>query len=97
MIHLLKASALLCISIYSITAAANPPDTIFYNGKILTVDPQFSVAEAIAISDGRIVAVGSNAEILELTESQTKQCDLEGHTVIPGLIDNHMHLSLIHI
>ncbi|MGI9460887.1 MAG: amidohydrolase family protein, partial [Pirellulales bacterium] len=91
MIHLLKASALLCISIYSITAAANPPDTIFYNGKILTVDPQFSVAEAIAISDGRIVAVGSNAEILELTEGQTKQCDLEGHTVIPGLIDNHMH------
>ena len=91
MIHLLKASALLCLSIYSITAAANPPDTIFYNGKILTVDPQFSVAEAVAISDGRIVAVGSNAEILELTESQTKQCDLEGHTVIPGLIDNHMH------
>jgi predicted amidohydrolase YtcJ len=91
MIHLLKASALLCISIYSITAAANPPDTIFYNGKILTVDPQFSVAEAVAISDGRIVAIGSNAEILELTESQTKQCDLEGHTVIPGLIDNHMH------
>ena len=91
MIHLLKVSALLCISIYSITAAANPPDTIFYNGKILTVDPQFSVAEAIAISDGRIVAVGSNAEILELTESQTNQYDLEGHTVIPGLIDNHMH------
>ncbi len=91
MIHLLKASALLCISIYSITAAANPPDTIFYNGKILTVDPQFSVAEAIAISDGRIVAVGSNAEILELTDGQTKQCDLEGHTVVPGLIDNHMH------
>ena len=91
MIYLLKASAVLYISICSVTAAANPPDTIFYNGKILTVDPQFSVAEAIAISDGRIVAVGSNAEILELTESQTNQFDLEGHTVIPGLIDNHMH------
>ena len=91
MIYLLKVSAVLCISICSVTAAANPPDTIFYNGKILTVDPQFSVAEAIAISDGRIVAVGSNAEILKLTESQTNQFDLEGHTVIPGLIDNHMH------
>ena len=91
MIYLLKASAVLCISICSVTAAANPPDTIFYNGKILTVDPQFSVAEAIAISDGRIVAVGSNAEILKLTENQTNQFDLEGHTVIPGLIDNHMH------
>ena len=91
MIYLLKASAFLCISICSVTAAANPPDTIFYNGKILTVDPQFSVAEAIAISDGRIVAVGSNTEILKLTESQTNQFDLEGHTVIPGLIDNHMH------
>ena len=91
MIYLLKASAVLCISICSVNAAANPPDTIFYNGKILTVDPQFSVAEAIAISDGRIVAVGSNAEILKLTENQTNQFDLEGHTVIPGLIDNHMH------
>ena len=91
MIHLLKVSTLLCISIYSLIGAANPPDTIFYNGKILTVDPQFSVAEAIAISDGRIVAVGSNAEILEVTGSQTNQFDLEGHTVIPGLIDNHMH------
>ena len=91
MIYLLKASAFLCISICSVTAAANPPDTIFHNGKILTVDPQFSVAEAIAISDGRIVAVGSNAEILKLSESQTNQFDLAGHTVIPGLIDNHMH------
>ncbi len=91
MIYLLKASTVLCISICSVTAAANPPDTIFHNGKILTVDPQFSVAEAIAISDGRIVAVGSNAEILKLSESQTNQFDLEGHTVIPGLIDNHMH------
>lgn len=91
MIYLLKASAFLCVSIASVTAATNPPDTIFFNGKILTVDPQFSVAEAIAISDGRIVAVGNNAEILELSESRTNQCDLEGHTVIPGLIDNHMH------
>ena len=91
MIHLLEASTLLCISIYSHIGSANPPDTIFYNGKILTVDPLFSVAEAIAISDGRIVAVGSNAEILEVTGSQTNQFDLEGHTVIPGLIDNRMH------
>ena len=91
MIYLLKASAFLCVSIASVTAATNPPDTIFFNGKILTVDPQFSVAEAIAISDGRIVAVGNNAEILELSADQTNQCDLEGHTVIPGLIDNHMH------
>ena len=91
MIYLLKASAFLCISIASVTAATNPPDTIFFNGKILTVDPQFSVAEAIAISDGRIVAVGNNAEILGLSEDQTNRCDLEGHTVIPGLIDNHMH------
>ena len=55
MIYLLKASAFLCVSIASVTAATNPPDTIFFNGKILTVDPKFSVAEAIAISDGRIV------------------------------------------
>ena len=59
--------------------------------KLLTVDPQFSVAEAVAISKGRIVAVGSDTEILKLATSQTNQFDLEGHTVIPGLIDNHMH------
>ncbi len=91
MIYLLHASAFLCVFICSVNAATNPPDTVFFNGKILTVDPQFSVAEAIAVSDGRIIAVGSNAEILKLTESQTNQFDLEGHTVIPGLIDNHMH------
>ena len=43
------------------------------------------------IFDGRIIAVGGNAEILKLSESQSNQCDLECHTVIPGLIDNHMH------
>ncbi len=91
MSHLLRVSTFLCISIYSIAATATPPDTILFNGKILTVDPQFSVAEAIAISDGRIVAVGTNTEVLELAASQTDQFDLEGHTVIPGLIDNHMH------
>jgi predicted amidohydrolase YtcJ len=91
MTYLLRVSTFLCISIYSIAVTATPPDTILFNGKILTVDPQFSVAEAIAISDGRIVAVGTNTEVLELAASQTDQFDLEGHTVIPGLIDNHMH------
>ncbi|HBU36703.1 MAG TPA: hypothetical protein DEB70_02745 [Planctomycetaceae bacterium] len=67
------------------------PPILFFNRKILTVDPQFSVAEAIVIFDERIIAVGGNAEILNLSESQSNQCDLECHTVIPGLIDNHMH------
>ena len=70
MIQLLKTSAFVCVFISSVTATATPPDTIFFNGKLLTVDPQFSVAEAVAISKGRIVAVGSDTEILKLASKR---------------------------
>ena len=74
-----------------IVVTAGHPDKILHNGKLLTVDTEFSIAEAIAISEGRITAVGSNAEILSLSGPETAHIDLEGRTVIPGLIDNHMH------
>jgi predicted amidohydrolase YtcJ len=66
-------------------------DTILVNGKILTVDSQFSTREAVAIRDGKIVIAGSNVEVRKLADSRTRVVDLEGHTVIPGLIDSHMH------
>ena len=66
-------------------------DTILVNGKILTVDEQFSTREAIAIQDGKIEAVGSTAEIKKLAGPQSRVIDLQGRTVIPGLIDSHMH------
>lgn len=66
-------------------------DTILLNGKILTVDSQFSVRQALAIREGKIAAVGSNAEIKKLQGPKSQVIDLQGRTVIPGLIDNHMH------
>jgi len=81
---------LLLLSIAA-SLAAQPADQIFTNGKVLTVDQDFSIAEAIAIRGDRIVAVGSNAEILKHSGPETKTRDLDGKTVIPGLIDNHFH------
>jgi predicted amidohydrolase YtcJ len=74
---------------------ANEPkaDRILLNGTILTVDTRDSIAEAVAIKGGRIIAVGSNAEILEFAGSGTEQIDLDGLTATPGLIDTHVHFS----
>ncbi len=72
-------------------AAAQAPDRILYNGKILTVDQKFSTAQAIAIRGERIVAVGDNPAVRKLAGANTTQTDLKGRTVIPGLIDNHLH------
>ncbi len=66
-------------------------DTVLLNGKILTVDNAFTTAKAIAIEGERIVAVGSSDAISQYVGSSTRVIDLNGATVIPGLIDNHMH------
>jgi len=66
-------------------------DTVLTNGKILTVDNDFSVAEALAIAGTRIVSVGDSAAVGKLVGESTQVIDLKGKTVIPGLIENHMH------
>jgi len=66
-------------------------DLILINGKVLTVDKSFSIAQAIAIKGERITVVGTNEEILGLSGPNTTVTDLGGKTVIPGLIDNHVH------
>jgi hypothetical protein len=71
--------------------AQTPADTVLLNGKIVTVDDRFTIAEALAIRGERIVAVGSNAEIEKLKGPATRVLDLDRRTVIPGLIDNHAH------
>jgi predicted amidohydrolase YtcJ len=68
-----------------------PPSQIFHNAKILTVDPQFHIVEAMAIRDGRILATGTNSDVLKLAGSTTERIDLGGKTVLPGLIDSHVH------
>ena len=72
-------------------AMAQSADTVLKGGKILTVDNNFSIAESLAITDGRIVAVGSDEEIDAFTGENTQVVSLNGKTVIPGLIDNHFH------
>ncbi len=76
------------------TAAQTPPELIhypnlvLYNGKVLTVDAQFTLAEAVALRDGRILAVGTTAEIKRLAGPSTNSIDLQGKTVVPGFIDS---------
>jgi len=69
------------------------PEIILFNGKVLTVDDEFSMAEAVAIRDGRFLAVADNARILRMTGPETLIHDLEGKTVVPGLLDTHYHLG----
>jgi predicted amidohydrolase YtcJ len=69
------------------------PDTILINGNIVTVDAEFSVANAVAVRAGRILAVGTNDDIKHLAGSSTTVVDLEGRTVLPGLIDTHAHVE----
>jgi predicted amidohydrolase YtcJ len=72
-------------------AGQTAPSHIFHRGKIVTVDPKFQIVEAMAIRDGRIVAVGTNTEIGKLAGPATERVDLGGKTVLPGLIDSHVH------
>jgi predicted amidohydrolase YtcJ len=64
------------------------PTLVLYNGKILTVDRAFTVAEAVAVRDGRILAVGTNDEIKRLIGPATRAVDLAGRTVVPGFVDS---------
>ncbi|HXD15389.1 MAG TPA: amidohydrolase [Vicinamibacterales bacterium] len=74
-------------------AAAQEIDTILVNGKVVTVDAQSSIRSALAIREGRIAALGSDADIRKLAGPRTRTIDLQGRTVIPGLIDSHMHAT----
>ncbi|MDJ0821237.1 MAG: amidohydrolase [Paracoccaceae bacterium] len=67
-------------------------DTILFNGKITTMDPDQPEATAVALKDGVIAEVGSDADILRLKSAETEVIDLGGQRVIPGLIDSHTHI-----
>ena len=72
-------------------AAAEAAPTVFANGRIVTVDPDFTIVDAFAIDEGRIVAVGAAARRLAETQADVVRVDLAGRTVLPGLIDSHTH------
>lgn len=77
------------------TARFPEADLILRNGKVLTVDASFSVAQALAVQGERILAVGTNATIDGLAGPVTRTIDLGGATVIPGLRDSHLHALLV--
>jgi len=74
------------------TPASTTPDLILTNGRITTLNPGASHAQACAISGERFVAVGSDRDILRLKGPSTRHIDLQGHAVIPGLNDSHLHI-----
>ncbi|HET6880249.1 MAG TPA: amidohydrolase [Pirellulales bacterium] len=81
----------LFLTLASIAVAAEEAELILHHGKIVTVDREFSLQEAIAVKEGRILAVGGAAEVLQTRGEKTKVIDLEGKTVLPGLADSHVH------
>lgn len=74
--------------------ALNPADLVLINGGIYTVDPDRSVAQAAAVRDGLIVAVGGNDEIKALAGPQTRTLDLSGKLALPGFHDAHVHPTM---
>jgi len=98
-VGILLVRACLLTIVVSLTAcdstvhdALPAPDTIIHNGKILTVDATFTVVEAAAIHEGRILTTGTDAAVLALAGPTTRLVDLKGHTVLPGFNDTHSHI-----
>jgi predicted amidohydrolase YtcJ len=85
------AAAALTWGAASAQSPAPAPDLVLHGGKVVTVDERFSVAQALAVRGDRIVAVGSDATVRALAGPATRQIDLRGRTVIPGLMDGHLH------
>jgi len=81
----------LCLSLATGAASAQIADAVLFNGKIVTVESDFSVREALATSHGQVLATGSTAAMKQLAGDTTRLIDLGGRTVIPGLTDGHIH------
>ncbi|MEI6435564.1 MAG: amidohydrolase family protein [Bacteroidota bacterium] len=91
----MKTTKLLFLILPLIILACSQPvqkaDTIYHNGIILTMEKEGSGAGAVAVKDGKILAVGSEKEIMRYKCDSTMVVDLEGKTMIPGFVDHHSH------
>lgn len=88
---MIRSSLLIAFLLAAPALAAEPATLILHHGKIATVDKDFRIAEAIAVRGDKIVAVGSDDDVLKLKGDETELVDLEGKLVLPGLIDSHVH------
>src|SRR5687767_15535803 len=92
----MKQLALLSLMLllsFTAVPAQQSADLILHNGVIWTVDKNNSTAQAVAIKDGKFIAVGSNATALKLRGPATRVIDLRGRFVVPGFNDNHVHFA----
>jgi len=87
-------TVLIALSFLTACASFPPPsaDTVYVNGKIITVDKAFTIAQAVAVKDGRFVGVGTSDEMRRYVSPTTRVVDLNGRAVIPGLMDSHTHM-----
>ncbi len=83
----------ICVCLAPATLARAAADLILHNGNVITVAEDFAIHQAVAVRAGRIAAVGSDAEVLRQRGTDTTVIDLQGRTVLPGLIDSHTHPS----
>ena len=92
---LVLLGAVLCLTspAYAQQPDSRSPELVLINGKVLTMDGQSSVVEALAVLDGKILATGSNASIKSIITPRTRVLDVAGKTVVPGLIETHAHFK----
>jgi predicted amidohydrolase YtcJ len=83
--------AILFSFLLAVTRGAEVPDVIYYNGNIVTMSAAQPRAQAVAIKGNRFLLAGSNAEVRKIAAAETRQIDLHGRTVLPGLEDSHTH------
>jgi predicted amidohydrolase YtcJ len=92
-----RIPAILAVPVFFVTVASagadKPVERIFYNGKIFTGDPERPYAEAVMIRGDKIVAVGNSADIARTADRDAEKIDLHGRTLLPGLIDSHVHAT----
>lgn len=82
-----------CVVGCSQTDESRSADSVYINGKIITLDEQESVVSGLAVADGRIIAVGTSEKVLTLVDDSTLVIDLQSNTLVPGFVDGHSHLS----
>ena len=85
------AGGVLAIAWWAMQSATPQADLVLLNGRVLTVDDRFRVAAALAVREGRFVAIGSNEDVRPHIGAATRVIDGRGRTVVPGLIDTHVH------
>ena len=97
-IRIIKAFFVIGLTVLTATACTEKPalvaaDTIYFNGNVITLDSNELMAEAVAVKNGKILAVGDNETMMSLSNQDTHQVDLKGKTMLPGFVDGHSHLS----